>query len=301
MIEELVSVIVPSYNYEKYIVECLKSIERQEYRNIELIIVDDCSKDNSKKLIKQFISNDDVMDRFANIEYIEHNENHGAHYTINEGIEYAKGKYIAVINADDLYETNRFAEIIPKMQSKNANIAFSSIEIIDSNSRMAEGEEAERFRCIQDGISAGENVSYALMHQNVAISTGNLVFTKELYKKLDGFKEYKYIHDWDFILRASLLEEPLYVMNTKYYYRLHNQNSFRELGDIADQEVNLVLNNFFNEIKSNNAINKNLSSNRVKENIASTYLCRYWDNSNILNMIKKRITNKVKNLYRKVF
>lgn len=294
---DLVSVVVPSYNYEKYITECLESIEKQDYKDIELIIVDDCSKDNSKVLIKQFINKCRSNNRFVDIKYSEHIENRGAHYTINEGIEQAQGKYIAVINADDLYENNRFSKIIAKMQNKNAQIAFSSIEVIDSNSEMAEGEEADRFRVIQKGISADDKVSYALMHQNVSISTGNLVFTKELYKKLDGFKEYKYIHDWDFILRASLLEEPLYVTDTKYYYRLHNENSFRELGDIADQEVALVLNNFFNEIKNSNAINKDLSSNRVKENITNTYLFRYWDNSNILNMFIKRVINKVKNLY----
>ncbi len=135
--------------------------------------------------------------------------------------------------------------MIPKMKKENAIIAFSNIEIINGDSKLAKGIEADNFRGIQKSIKESEVVSYALMHQNVAISTGNMVFTKELYYKLKGFREYKYIHDWDFILRASLIKEPLYIDDTKYYYRLHEDNSFRELGDIADQEVNEVLNNFF--------------------------------------------------------
>lgn len=286
MVDDLVSVIVPSYNYEKYILECLQSIENQDYMNIELIIVDDCSKDNSRNLIKNFITQCRYKKRFVDIKYIENIENKGAHYTINEGIQQAKGKYIAVINADDLYEKNRFSKIIPQMNNKSSEIGFSNIEVINSESTLAQGEEAQNFRKIQMRISECSQVSYALMVQNVAISTGNMVFTKELYNKLEGFKEYKYIHDWDFILRAALVEEPLYVEETRYYYRLHNDNSFRELGDIADQEVNLVLENFFNEIKKGKKVNnQNLSKERIEPIINDTYLYKYWRKDTILKKI----------------
>ncbi|MBW6410266.1 glycosyltransferase family 2 protein [Clostridium weizhouense] len=295
MIDELVSVIVPSYNYEKYIIECLESIKNQEYKNIELIIVDDCSKDNSINLIKDFITSCEIANRFTNIKYIDHYENKGAHYTINEGIENAKGKYIAVINADDVYERNRFSKIIPRMKFEKVQIAFSSIEVIDSNSELAIGEEADNFRRIQKRICECGKVSHALMIENIAISTGNMIFTKELYKKLDGFKEYKYIHDWDFILRASIIQEPLYIEETNYYYRLHNNNSFRELGNIAEQEVNLVLSNFFEQIKSGKTTNPNVSKNVIQDIIKDTYLYKYWCEDNIF----KLIINKIINFYNK--
>ncbi|MDB2158897.1 MULTISPECIES: glycosyltransferase family 2 protein [Clostridium] len=287
MEENLVSVVVPSYNYENYIVECLESIRNQEYKKIELVIIDDCSKDSSKELIRNFIYSDRIKERFWNVVYIEHDENKGAHYTINEGIEKSQGDYIAVINADDLYEKDRFTKMIPKMKKENAIIAFSNIEIINGDSKLAKGIEADNFRGIQKSIKESEVVSYALMHQNVAISTGNMVFTKELYYKLKGFREYKYIHDWDFILRASLIKEPLYIDDTKYYYRLHEDNSFRELGDIADQEVNEVLNNFFSQIRINNVNNTNLSKKLVYNKVENTYLKRYWFRIGIIS----RITN----------
>lgn len=293
MEDDLVSVIVPSYNYEKYIIECLKSIVNQDYKNIEIIIVDDCSKDNSRDLIKEFIEQYTTSDRLVNMKYMEHTKNKGAHYTINEGIEQAKGKYIAVINADDIYESNRFSKIIPRMQKENVEIAFSSIEIINGESILAEGEEAQIFRNIQKRIDECGQVSHALMIQNVAVSTGNMVFTKDLYNKLGGFKEYKYIHDWDCILRASLMQEPLYIKETKYYYRLHNDNSFRELGNIADQEVNLVLGNFFNEIKNGSATNKNLSRDSVELIIKDTYLYKYWTKNNIFEILLKKIMSKL--------
>lgn len=293
MKDGLVSVIVPSYNYEKYIIECLQSIVNQDYKNIEIIIVDDCSKDNSRNLIKEFIEQCTTSNRFVNIKYMEHTENKGAHYTINEGIEQAKGKYIAVINSDDLYGSNRFSKIIPKMQKENIEIAFSSIEIINGESILAEGEEAQSFRNIQKRIDECGQVSHALMIQNVAISTGNMIFTKDLYNKLGGFKEYKYIHDWDFILRASIIQEPLYIKDTKYYYRLHDDNSFRGLGDIADKEVNLVLNNFFAEIKNGHVINEKLSRGRIECIIDGTYLKKYWSKDNRFKSIIKKFIVKL--------
>lgn len=295
MSEDLVSVIVPSYNYEKYIIECLQSIVNQDYEQIELIIVDDFSKDNSRNLIKKFIEQNGESKRFVNIKYIENTKNEGAHYTINRGIQQAEGRYIAVINADDLYEKNRFSAVIPKMKKENANIAFSNIEVINGESLLAQGEEAEGFRKIQIRIDESSQVSYALMIQNVSISTGNMIFTKELYNKLGGFKEYKYIHDWDFILRAALIEEPLYIKETKYYYRLHNENSFRDLGDIADQEVNLVLNNFFNEIRKGNVTNEKLRKDKIEYIVRDTYLNKYWKKGNrIKDMLNRFIIKLVK-------
>lgn len=287
MVEELISVIVPSYNYDKFIIECLESIKNQKYSNIELVIIDDNSQDNSKALIKRFIEDVEKDKRFYEIIYIEHNENKGAHFSINEGIEHASGKYIAIINADDLYEANRFSEMIPKMIEEKSKIAFSSIEVVDSTSKLAQSEEADNFRVIQDIIDEYEKVSYSLMIKNVAISTGNMIFTKELYRELGGFREYKYIHDWDYILRASLLTEPLYIKTTHYLYRLHEDNSFRKLSDVADREVNLVLDNFFNSIKKKKAINPNLKSDIVKRLINGTYLYKYWEKNSLKLFILK--------------
>lgn len=294
MIDKLVSVVVPSYNYERYIEECLESIAKQEYEMIELIIIDDFSKDNSTKIIEKFITNDKNSRRFYDIKFFTHTQNRGAHYTINEGIQYATGKYIAVINADDLYEKNRFKVMITEMIKKNKQIAFSSIEVINDKSDLAQGEEADSFRIIQKRIHECGEVWKALMIQNVAISTGNMIFTKELYRRLEGFREYKYIHDWDFILRATLIEEPLYIQETKYLYRLHETNSFRELGNVADKEVQKVLTDFFKEIKKSRVTNMNLKKENVDKTIRNTYLSIYWGKKGVI----RRLMNKMV-LYKK--
>ena len=134
--EKLLSVIVPSFNYQDYIIDCLKSIYNQSYKHIELIIIDDFSNDKSCDFIKKIIESDNFSNRFENVVFMKHSENKGAHFTINEGIERSKGEYVAVINADDLYECDRFKKIIPQMLKNKSGIAFSKVKIIDENSNL---------------------------------------------------------------------------------------------------------------------------------------------------------------------
>lgn len=280
----LVSVIVPSYNYEKYIIECIRSIENQDYKEIELIIIDDFSNDNSPLLISEYLDSDKIKNRFLNIIFKIHEKNMGAHYTINEAISYAKGKYISIINADDMYMSNRFSTIIPLMERKGCPFAFSSVEIIGTNSCVEQTEEAESFRNVQGCIDENVIISHELISQNVAISTGNFVFEISLYEKLGGFRQYKYIHDWDFILRACLICEPLYTNGTQYLYRLHESNSFRELDNIATFETNKVLGGLFRKILLGKSDNRNLTAKILLQFLKSKpyfktyikYACLPW-------------------------
>ena len=72
-------------------------------------------------------------------------------------------------------------------------------------------------------------VSMALTRGNAAISTGNMLFSRRLYQQLGGFANYKYVHDWDFALRASLITEPVYVEDAEYHYRIHTGNTIAEI------------------------------------------------------------------------
>lgn len=245
---DLISVIIPSYNCANYIGQALSSVLKQSYQNIELVICDDGSKDNSIDVICDFLSKKEVYNRFSSIIFKKRNENRGAHYTINEGICMASGECVAILNADDLYQENRFTEMYNQMLKSKSKMAFSSVLTIDANSNYCTSEEGLYFNNLQQDIGLEKSLSQDLIIKNLSISTGNLLFYKKLYTKLNGFNDYKYIHDWDFILRACLLTEPTFVSNTEYLYRLHTQNSFRELDDVAYTESCAVLNYFFTHV-----------------------------------------------------
>ena len=91
-----VSVIIPLYNREKYIVDTIKSVLNQTYKNIELIVVDDASTDNSRKMLSPFLN------KIKLLEYPDR-VNKGQSAAINLGIRYSSGEYLAILDSDDLF------------------------------------------------------------------------------------------------------------------------------------------------------------------------------------------------------
>ena len=103
-----VSVITPMYNCEKFISETIESVLNQTYTNWEMIIIDDCSTDKSKQIVKQYIERD------KRIRLIALNENSGAAVARNKGIEVSSGRFIAFLDGDDLWESNKLEIVFYK-------------------------------------------------------------------------------------------------------------------------------------------------------------------------------------------
>lgn len=255
----LVSVIVPSYNYEKFIVQAIESVISQTYLNLELIIIDDLSKDNSVELIENLICQDSIKQRFGGrVRFIKHEANRGAHFSINEGINASTGEYISILNADDLYEDNRFKAMMSEMISQKAEFSFSKINVIDGEGTLVDGTtgEAGKFIAVQNSITSFPSVGWSLIPHNAAISTGNMLFSRDIYDKIGGFRNLKYCHDWDFILNALIITEPLFIPTTNYSYRLHGNNSYLKLDNVVDKEVKTVLGSFFYKCRTKRVENK---------------------------------------------
>ncbi|WP_066157499.1 glycosyltransferase family 2 protein [Halalkalibacter krulwichiae] len=113
MIPPLVTVFIPLYNCEKYIKDALNSIVNQSYSNLDILIVDDGSTDNSLEIVKSF---DDPR-----IRIVENPENKGIPYTRNKGLKNAKGKYMAIMDADDIATFDRIEKQVRYME-ENLNI-----------------------------------------------------------------------------------------------------------------------------------------------------------------------------------
>ena len=119
-----VSVITPMYNCEKFISETIESVLNQTYTNWEMIIIDDCSTDKSKQIVKQYIERD------KRIRLIALNENSGAAVARNKGIEVSSGRFIAFLDGDDLWESNKLEKQIQFMTEKNIGFSFTYYEVI---------------------------------------------------------------------------------------------------------------------------------------------------------------------------
>lgn len=120
----LVSIIMPSYNTANYISESINSVINQSYKNWELIIVDDCSTDNTDEVIKDFLKD-------SRIKYLKNKENSGAAISRNKALKIAKGEWIAFLDSDDLWEDKKLEKQIKFMKENNYNFSYTKYKEID--------------------------------------------------------------------------------------------------------------------------------------------------------------------------
>ena len=119
-----ISVIIPVYNVEEYMAQCLESVVSQSYKNLEIICVDDCSKDNSVNIIKSFMEKDN------RIKLTGHKSNKGLAVARNTGLEFSSGEYIFFLDSDDyLFDENVLKKLYEKIVQDNTDIAQGKIKL----------------------------------------------------------------------------------------------------------------------------------------------------------------------------
>ena len=114
-----VSIIMPSYNAAKFIAASIQSVIGQTYRNWELLITDDCSKDDTVKIVEQFLEKDNRIKLFST------GKNSGPACARNKSLENATGKYIAFLDSDDIWASNKLETQLKFMKEKNIAFSFS--------------------------------------------------------------------------------------------------------------------------------------------------------------------------------
>ena len=121
---DLVSIIMPSYNTAPYIAESIQSVLDQTYENWELIIVDDCSTDDTDSVVSSYLSD-------SRIKYLKNERNSGAAVSRNKALREAKGKWIAFLDSDDLWLPNKLQKQISFMEKNGYSFSYTNYEEID--------------------------------------------------------------------------------------------------------------------------------------------------------------------------
>lgn len=211
MKRKLVSIIIPVYNAEKYIEDTINSILNQTYNDWELILIDDCSVDNSKKKINKYLKKD------MRIRYYCQENNGGPALARNRGIDIANGEYICFIDADDLWVNNKLEKQISFMKEKQCAFSYHSYEFADEN-------------CVPNGkkVIAKSKLTYIQALKNNIISTITVMFDmKKIDKELIKMPNFKYVEDtatWWKILRRGYIAYGIPDLFS-YYRRIPNSNS----------------------------------------------------------------------------
>lgn len=182
-----ISIVTPNYNYSKYIEQCILSVVQQDYENVEHIIVDDGSTDNSVEIIKK------LQEKYPQKIKLIQQENRGQTPAINRGLKEASGEIIGWINSDDYYSPNIFGTIIEIFESKNCDTLYGYVNVVDVNG----------------------NYIYKIRHQHVNLLYGVFFgFSKIVTSCAVFWKK-------DLMRKVGLFNETLRVnMDGEYFSRL---------------------------------------------------------------------------------
>lgn len=252
-----ISVVLPVYNHRGFVIDAIRSVFEQTLVPNELIIIDDGSADGSPEVIREFLAENPAPKNLS-ISF-EARENRGAHVTINEGIKRATGDYIAILNSDDLYMLNRLERCLQTALAQKSRLVFTYVDAIDGTGTPLAAGEMWRIwynHATLLNIQEHDCVSQTLLYANIAVSTGNFFVHRSLFKEIGYFSDLRYCHDWDFLLRASLIEEPVVLREKLYKYRIHGSNTAMEPNNYAIAETEIVIRDHLRAVFSTEPKNK---------------------------------------------
>lgn len=198
----LVSVICLSYNHEAYVVEALNSVINQTYPNIELLIADDCSTDNSAIVIK------DWLKEHPNVQFLSNNTNLGSNKTFNQLAKIAKGEYIIDLAADDVLLPNCIEKQIATFQNskyKSLGIVYGNLIEIDEN-----GAFLKNYYTEDEHPESGDIYKMVIGRTTKICSVSSMV-KKSVFDQLGYYDETLAYEDLDLWVRASRVYEFEYI------------------------------------------------------------------------------------------
>jgi glycosyltransferase involved in cell wall biosynthesis len=225
LLTPLVSIVAICYNHSNFLTETLDSISRQTYKNIELIIVDDFSSDNSVSTIKEWLNSNRP---YLRISFIEHKKNLGLCKTLNEAVVLADGNYLQLISCDDILLDDKIEKQMHLfLENKNLAIVYSDMIVIDSNGQQIEDSFFKLCSVETENLPRGY-VYEEVLKDNV-IPAPSMLIDKSKLKTIGMFDESLVFEDWDFILRATKIYEVDFIREPTVYYRILNNSLSRKI------------------------------------------------------------------------
>ena len=233
----LISIVIPVYNAEKYLEQCLNSIQNQTYKNFEVILVNDGSMDHSESICMDFVKVDTRFKYFTKV-------NGGASSARNFGLDNVTGDYITFIDADDWVDENHLEVLMNNIKENNSDMAVSSIKKFDnvSNFEFRVYSNQEKYLLNYNKLNREEflvilpKLIHASNSYKIAVSK---LFKKELVTNIRFDESIIYGEDLEFFFKLYLnINSISYVDEVTYIYRLHDERSSSKFGQLhMEQEL----------------------------------------------------------------
>lgn len=226
MASPLVSVIIPVYNAEKYIEQTICSVLNQTFRDFEIIVLNDGSKDSSGEIIQRLQQED------KRITYIP-KANSGVSDTRNTGISKASGKYLAFLDADDIWNTDNLEKKIRALKETGGSWVFSDHEFIDENGKLLTTPDR--------ALREDDILNRLLLWEKGDVVPGpcsNIVAEKKLFE--EGVKFDVHLSspaDRDISIQLAARSQPVIVHERLWKYRLHAQSMSSQNMKVAQEII----------------------------------------------------------------
>ncbi len=226
-----ISVIVPNYNHEKYLNQRLDTVYNQTYDNIEVILLDDCSRDKSRNILM------DYAKKYSDITRTAFNEQNSGNVFRQwaSGIQMATGEFVWIAESDDYCDLDFLERLVPFFRDESVMIAYSNVAFIDSQNKSSEFAYphylaplgAERWECSHT-VAAHREVERALGILNIIPNASGCIFRKRDH--LDVLNDPQWLQmkicgDWVFYLHQICGGKLSYCAETFNYFRFHDDNS----------------------------------------------------------------------------
>ncbi|MGB3159726.1 MAG: glycosyltransferase family 2 protein [Carnobacterium sp.] len=234
-----ISIIVPVYNVEKYLRQCIESILNQKYQDFELILVNDGSTDLSKEICEEYLKKDRRIK-------LENKKNGGLSSARNVGLNVAVGEYIGFIDSDDWIHEDMYERLVNHAIDHKSDIVACNLLAMDRNgifksfNRLAENQEFNRTEAMME----------IYKNKVLTFSSCNKIFNKNLFNEL-RFVEGIILEDKD--ISYKLIDKAnriSYIKDSLYYYRYNNKSILRSsfsIKRIDEFKVQLDMYNYYKE------------------------------------------------------
>ena len=232
--EDLVSIIIPVYNAERFIRETIDTVNGQTYKNWELLLIDDGSTDLTCKLCDNFAKNDKRIK-------VIHKKNEGASIAKNTGIEISSGKYITFIDSDDFVEPNYIETILNRIKLNKDLYVF---DVMNDWKEKKFSLDYEGTLSLKDII---QNYPYNFISAHISHWVWNKVFKKTIIEKFNIlFTNLNYAEDEHFCLQYISRIDEIYFINELLYHYCETDFGLGNTNTLYGEPFNVVANNNFN-------------------------------------------------------
>ncbi len=224
-----ISVIIPIYRVEKYLVKCLDSVTNQTYKNLEIILIDDGSPDNCPKICDEFAAKDPRI-------RVIHQENQGVSAARNHGIEIATGEFIAFIDGDDYVAPEYFETLLSLIIENDADMSISRIEDVDESGEPIPNSGENSFK---NGTFTSREIFEKNMLTNSPVQK---LYKRKLFYKIRFPEDFVICEDAiiahhviDLCGKISVTEKKL------YYYVRHSDSATGDLLNARPESIRKMI------------------------------------------------------------